>query len=76
MECKFSTGSIVLVNDSAEVANEHIGETAVVVDCFLMGVGEKKRGEPIEYANTCLYTLHFDDDTVLTDVPETELSPL
>jgi len=76
MECRFSTGSVVLINDSAEVAFDHIGQTAVVADLFLMGMGERESGKPIEYANTCLYTLQFDDGTILTDVPESELSSL
>ena len=63
MECKFSTGDAVLVNDTAIVASGHMGDVAVVVDTILS-------------EEECLATIQFDDETILDNVPESELSPI
>ena len=73
MECKFSAGEIVIINDTAEVAFDHVGEIVVVVDTSLIGAGKPK---PLEYDTMCLLTIHLDEGTILDNVPESELSSI
>jgi len=73
MKCRFSTGDVALINDTAEVAFEYIGQTATVVDTMLMGVGQST---PLEYDNKCFVTIQFDDGKTLDMVPDSELSPI
>ena len=74
MKCPFNIGDVVKINDSADVAHNHIGETAVVINCNLMGLGERTPSKPIEHDNLCLATIQFNDEEVLSDVPSSELN--
>ena len=76
MKCPFSIGETVRVNDSAEVALEHIGETAVIINCTSMEAGNKDSSDPIEHDKICLATIQFDNEDILADVPSSELSSL
>jgi len=75
MGCKFSKGDIVVINDTAEVLYDHRGETAIVVETVLSGVGDKIEREPIKYRDKCLVTVKLNDDTIEENVDESELSP-
>ena len=63
MECKFSTGDAVLVNDTALIASGHMGQIAVVMDTTLL-------------EEECFATIQFEDETILDNVPESELSSI
>jgi hypothetical protein len=76
MECRFSTGDVVLINDTAEVAFDYIGQTATVLDTEVLGMGRKGKTTPIEYHNACWVTIQCEDGTVLEKVPDSELSPI
>jgi len=61
MECKFSPGDAIFVNERALVASNYIGQTGVILDTI-----------PSDYG--VLVHVKMKDDILLLCVPEGELS--
>ena len=76
MKCPFCIGDKVKVNESAEVAHEYRGQSAVIVNCTLVGKGKKELSKKVRYDNFCLATIQFENDDILEEVPSSELSSL